>query len=317
MKIPKIFIPERNLDLKLEELETLKEKKTSIDLHELIYEYIGFTDFSQDNNHIHCVKLDFKEGTELILDYENRSTGYKILKRLENAELGLSDVEIKTLVEDPLEIISHTFSENPLGYKSLPFDRIEFVLEDNVALQKSKNNKFRLVNNRLVLGRMCFDYKEEGDYYLINNGEFCDVVRSKSEPLRSRIKKNKGLKDKLLGYLTTHSLGIYEILPFTEEEREILSKLKEFNVSYRFARPDDDKPDYGHLFNFEIKKEENMYGIKMDVRAGFLEGLDLKSVWLARNMLKYVSQKRSLEVNNETWYKRHLGPNGWHCRIPF
>ncbi|MBM3199874.1 hypothetical protein FJZ53_02965 [Candidatus Woesearchaeota archaeon] len=108
------------------------------------------------------------------------------------------------------------------------------------------------------------------------------------------------------------------MLPFTEKEKEVLSSVKDMKISYRFPRPDDKRkhPDSGHLFTFEIKKEGELYGVRINVDDGFLEGLDWESIWPAKNMLKYIRKERNPVLNNETWYKRQLSSNGWHCRIP-
>lgn len=318
MDVPKTFRPEGNLDKRTEELRNYEKKeKPPIDLKELIYEYLTFTDFSKEYDHIHCVHLDFDEGTELILDYENRKWGHKEIRYLEGVNLALSSVEIKTEISNPTEAISAIFSENPLNYKDMPFDEIKFELASDIRIDKKTEPK--IVMGYLILGRVGYRYQDEGDYYEANNGQFYDVVRSKSESLLHRIKNNKGIIDKIFGYKTVHTKGIYEILPFTEEEKENLSKIKEFKISYRFPRPDDDNkyPDSGHLFDFIIKKEENRYKAMMDVRAGFLNGLDLESIWLAKNFLSYINEQKNLNVVNETRYRRYLQEGkGWICRRP-
>lgn len=317
MDIPKTFRPEGNLDKRTEELRNHEKKeKPLMDLKELIYEYLTFTDFRKENEHVHCVQIDFNEGTEVILDYENREWGHKELRYLEGADLGLSSVEIKTEVDNPVEAIDAIFSENPLGYKDLPFNEVKFELKNDIRIDKK--TKPKIVMRYLILGRVGYRYKDEGYYYEANNGQFFDVVRSKLDPLWHRIKKNKGIVDKILGYKTVYSKGIYEILPFTEEEKETLSELTEFKVRYRFPRPDNHRkiPDTGHLFDFGIKKEKNIYKVVMDVRAGFLNGLDLESVWLAKNFLSYINKQRKLDVISETQYRRYYIEDGWICRQP-
>ncbi|MBM3199876.1 hypothetical protein FJZ53_02975 [Candidatus Woesearchaeota archaeon] len=169
MKLPRTFLPEKDLDVKSEELRDYKEKKASVGLHDLIKNYMDFADFSKEKEHTNCVKLDFKDRTEMTLEYENISMWYKNLRRLENTNFGLSYVEIKTVTEDLPGIINATFSENPLGYKSLPFDRIEFTLEKDTLLDKNKASNAHLVEKHyLTVDRLYIRCEDKADHYLIN-----------------------------------------------------------------------------------------------------------------------------------------------------
>lgn len=69
MKIPKTFVPEKNLDIKVEELA--QEKRiTILSLKDLIYEGIGI--IGSQSSETGCVfnaLFKFDEGTEISLHY--------------------------------------------------------------------------------------------------------------------------------------------------------------------------------------------------------------------------------------------------------
>lgn len=313
MKIPNIFIPEKSLEQKTEELT--KENTKIISLKDLIYE--GIEIIGSRSGETKCIfevifKLD--NHTKVSLYYASGPFYEKDLTLIGGSNLGLESVVITSTIKNPIEAIEQTFSGNPFNYNELPFQNTEFELEDRI-IPKVKKRRFRkseqtIFNGRLVIDRMAFEPEDQGESYKVNTGHFYRIVRSKNVVI------NRGIQDKITdmlfgGSLCFHTMSVYQALPFTEKEKELLSSLKKFKTCYRFPRPEGDKEDSKHLFNFEIEKKEDEYEISIRISDGFASGLDLESVWQVENLFDYLKITKPISYYTVEACKKstqHQGP---------
>lgn len=318
MKIPEIFIPDKNLEQKTEEL--IKDSTKILSLKDLIHEGVDTIGYrGGETKCIFNVIFKLNNGTKVSLHYTPEPFYEKNLTLIEGSNLGLESVEIESMIKKPIETIQHTFSENPFNYKELPFQHTEFELEDRIIpkVRKrifKKNKPIILYGDGLVIDRMAFESEDQGESYKINTGHFYRIVRSKNVGVKKCLKDRvlEALRDKILGgKLCFHTMSIYQVLPFTEKEEELLSSLKKFKAAYRFPRPKSDEKDSKHLFDFEIEKKEDEYEVFIRISDGFASGLDIKSIWQAENLFDYLKVTKPINYYTIEVYKKstqHQGP---------
>lgn len=302
MKLPTVFTPDKNLD---EKVERVIKQKTISTFASLIYDSLQviknvdnertYEDFS------YSAPFQFNEGTKIVLAYKNQPffEREKGLTYIDGYSLGLGHISIKSTIKNPVEAIEQTFSANPLEYKSLPFQQTQSTLNKLVEKDNPLLNGAKQFRESLVIDRIACHYLEKENCYKLTEGNFYLVVKTQSicrpKNYREKLKKILGVKEE-----TFRTMSIYEVLPFTEKEKEILSGLEEFEISYRFPRPNEDADlESKHLFRFRIKKTGDKYETDLDISDGFTSGLDLKSIWPAEKLFDYLNSERKMVRYNE------------------
>ncbi|MBM3200523.1 hypothetical protein FJZ53_06295 [Candidatus Woesearchaeota archaeon] len=254
-----------------------------------------FEDFAYSSS------FQFNEGTKIVLGYDNQPffEREKGLTYIDGQFLGLDYINIRSTIKNPVEAIEQIFSANPLGYKSLPFQHTQFVLDKQIRKDDPLLKDVEQFRESLIIDRISCDYTEKEDFYKLTLGNFYSIVKSKDiavhKDYRKRLKKFLGIKEK-----TFHTMSIYEVLPFTKREKEILSGMEHFEISYRFPRPGEDAyRESKHTFRFVIKKTEGKYELEFDMHDGFTSGLDLKSIWPAERLFDYLNSERKMTCLDE------------------
>ena len=294
MEIPTNLIPNKNLDLKIEELK--KERSAKIpNLKDLIYEGIELVDFRGSKDHRHSyADFEFNENTKILLTYTSKGHSGKKLMRIEGSDLGLYNIKITTTVKNPINSIEKIFSKKSFMNKSLIPQLTDFRIEEmripKIKKKKLKKSKCIPLKDTLIMDRIAFEYSNKEDYYKVSEGRFVYIIWI-----------NELERESVLG-----DLNIYQILPFTEKEKEILSNLKVFRIDYHFPRPKEyvkEEKRHRHIFKSLIRKEGDMYKLSMSIDEGYLSGLDLESLWPAKNLIDYINSKKKMILLKKKAYK--------------
>lgn len=309
MNIPKGFKPKENLDEGTEELRKERPPPKVPDLNYLIYEGVEIieekgsykecafdlqVEFGQDDmigaNYITSETCPGKEKKKIIGLEETED-----IIPLDGTELALRHIYIYCKINDPLETIEKTFFGNPPGLEhSTCYWENKFILKDQKILKKKVDWEKEGVLARISIGRIACKGEEEGIYYNLTEGELeCSI-------------KNK--------IFESRTMKLWEVLPFTKKEKEILSNFENFNMYYRFSKPNH------HILDFGINKKKGMYRVELDIknRASFdeelLSSIAPETIWPAKNLFNYLNLSKKIaeakrevcEVNSRTWEGKRI-----------
>ena len=302
MKIPKVFMPEIGLE---EKTESLLGKNTVSKFKNLIYDSLqvirNMDGEKASEDFSYSASFQFNEGTNIIFGYKNKPffEREKGLTNIDGYFFGLDYISIKSTVKDPIAAIEQTFSTNPFEYKSLPFQETSFALnktirKDDPLLKIERQHGPLTLGGSLIVDRMVCNYHKKEDCYELTIGDFYRIVKSqdirKPKNFSEKLKRALGVKEE-----TFHTMSIYEVLPFTEREKYLLSNMEYFEIGYRFPRPYEDADRESKcIFKFMIKKTGDKHELDFDMSDGFTSGLDLKSIWPAEQLFDYLNSKRKM-----------------------
>jgi len=265
---------------------------------EIVYDGLELIANEDPEHEDYNVKFTFGADIEVSLYYSSREFWEDNLTRLPESKFGLGRIKIECYVKNPVETIEKTFEGNPFNYGYLPFDHAEFFSKDFVLPKVREKDNW-------VIDRLICSYKNG-----IYSGYFGKIERKQSCSVP------KGLKARILHKLRLEEvrqfLGINQVIPFTEKEKIILSNLAEFEVRNRFPRYNKDPHNESkHIFNFKIKKEDELFNLNMDVQEGFTSGFDLESLWMVENLFSYLDSTKMFVPYDEEVKKVYVRVGGY------
>ncbi|MBU4503013.1 MAG: hypothetical protein KKA79_10545 [Nanoarchaeota archaeon] len=292
IRFPTTFRPKKDLQNKINEALKTKEEKVKghLTFQNLIDQSIDLIYDTDPEHPFYYTEFKFDKGTNVTINFSSLEFRGD-MARLPDDKYAIERILIESKIKEPLQAIQDTFIENPFNYINMPFQHDNYKIE---PMKIHKKDNPRIFKGGLYIGHLDFNFKEDGDYYVVDNGEFGlvnDEIKEEylNVPLAKKFNWTKQVKETRACFLS-----IYQALPFTEKEREALKNLQHMDISYRFPRswetPDDE--NCKHHFNLDIRKEGDEYKFFMVIDDTFLDGLDRDVIFPAEKFFEHEAKTK-------------------------
>ncbi|MCG2717842.1 MAG: hypothetical protein L6408_03275 [Nanoarchaeota archaeon] len=325
MKLPKTFKNYKNVEENIHKVLNPEYVKPAT-FKELVYRGAGIVNAEhpkrKDNLEAvldtrYGVESKFDDDTKIFLQYARYADRGEELTLLPGSELSLRYISIETQTNNPLDLIEKTFSDRLYpDIDWMPFGGVKFVLTEDYLIKgkipkigkywlRKKNPLYYPSTENIFIDKLMLEHvKEKRDEYSSIMGHFGRIYRAPS-----CIITQKTLFERTFGEIVRSYTDIYNSLPFTEKEREILSNMKEFKTSHRFpklyiyTKPEREIDKKEHSLEFKINKKNDKYVIKLALFDGWANGFELETLAPAKDLTEFIMENMKFRKYEEKVFK--------------